>query len=90
MSKQLILCEKPSVAMDFAKGLGNNFKKKDGYLENDKYIITWAYGHLCELKDPEDYNPELKVWKMDTLPIFPEKFEYKVNKEGAKQFKVIK
>lgn len=90
MPKQVVLCEKPSVAMDFAKGLGNNFKKKDGYLENDKYIITWAYGHLCELKDPEDYNPELKVWKMDTLPIFPEKFEYKVNKEGAKQFKVIK
>lgn len=90
MAKQLILCEKPSVGMDFAKGLGNNFARKDGYLENNNYIITWAHGHLCELKTPEEYNPELKKWSLDTLPIFPEKFEYKIIKESAKQFKVIK
>lgn len=89
MAKQLILCEKPSVAMDFAKGLGN-FAREDGYLENDRYIITWAYGHLCELKMPEDYDEKFKEWKLEHLPIFPEKFEYRVIKEGAEQFKVIK
>ncbi|GAB5047583.1 DNA topoisomerase 3 [Thermodesulfovibrio sp. TK110] len=88
--KQLILCEKPSVAQDFAKGLGNNFIKKDGYFENNKYIITWAYGHLCELKMPDDYDPKLKQWSLQTLPIFPQRFEYKIIKEGAKQFKIIK
>lgn len=75
--------------MDFARGLGN-FTKKEGYLENDRYIITWAYGHLCELKLPEDYDERFKDWKLEHLPIFPERFEYKVMKEGIKQFKVIK
>ncbi len=90
MPKQLILCEKPSVGIDFAKGLGGNFVRKDGFLENSNYIITWAHGHLCELKTPEEYNPELKQWSLETLPIFPERFEYKIIKESAKQFKIIK
>lgn len=89
MPKQLILCEKPSVAQDFVRALGD-FQKHDGYYESEKYVVTWAYGHLCELKEPQDYNPELKKWSLDTLPIFPQKFEYKVTKDGAKQFNVIK
>ncbi|SFR18475.1 toprim domain-containing protein [Desulfoscipio geothermicus] len=53
--KSLILAEKPSVARDLAGALGQ-FKNKDGYLENDKYVVTWAVGHLVELADPEDYD----------------------------------
>ena len=87
--KTLLLCEKPSVAQDFAKALGG-CKKADGYFENDKYIITWAFGHLCELKEPDEYNPALKKWSLDTLPIFPQQFQYKVIKSGAKQFQTIK
>jgi len=87
--KTLLLCEKPSVAQDFAKAVGN-CKKADGYFENENYIITWAFGHLCELKEPDEYNPALKKWSLDTLPIFPEKFQYKVIKSGAKQFQTIK
>ncbi|NPV51842.1 MAG: DNA topoisomerase 3 [Candidatus Methanofastidiosum sp.] len=89
MSKTIIITEKPSVAQDFAKALTAS-KKGDGYLENDRYIITWAYGHLCELKEPEEYNSELKQWTLDTLPIFPERFQYKVLQSAKKQFQVIK
>lgn len=88
--KSLILCEKPSVARETAKGTGEVFKQHDGYLESNNYIVTWAYGHLFELKEPEQYNPELKVWRMKDLPIFPERFEYKVTESGKKQFEVIK
>ncbi|WP_051345782.1 DNA topoisomerase 3 [Thermodesulfovibrio yellowstonii] len=89
MPKTLLLCEKPSVAIDFARALGQ-FQKHDGYLENEHYIITWAYGHLCELKEPEEYAPELKKWSLDTLPIFPQRFEYRVIQSAKKQFEVIK
>ncbi len=90
MAKQLILCEKPSVAKDFVKGIGGQFYQKEGYFENSNYIVTWAYGHLCELKEPEEYDEKLKKWSLETLPIFPERFEYKVTRDGSKQFKVIK
>ena len=87
--KSLIITEKPSVAMDFVKVLGE-FTKHDGFYESDKYVITWAYGHLVELADPEDYNPALKRWSRNSLPIIPDQFKYKVISGKYKQFKVIK
>ena len=74
MSKSLIITEKPSVAMDFVKALGG-FTKSNGYFENVKYAVSWAYGHLVELKSPEEYDPALKKWSMDTLPIIPNQFK---------------
>jgi DNA topoisomerase-3 len=90
--KILLLCEKPSVARDFVKALEpfERFRSFNGFFEGSRYVITWAYGHLCDLKEPEDYDPELKKWSLETLPIIPQRFEYKVLKEGAKQFRIIK
>jgi DNA topoisomerase-3 len=81
----LILTEKPSVAEDFAKAL--QCKRKEGYFENGEYVITWAFGHLFEISD-EDLPQK---WSLDGLPIFPERFEYKLkSSQASKQFKVIK
>jgi len=82
---KLILCEKPSVAQDIAKALGKS-QKREGYIQARDCIITWAFGHLFEIDD--EIAP--KKWSLDTLPIFPEKFQYRLNKGAGKQFKVIK
>lgn len=82
---KVILCEKPSVAQDIAKALGKA-QKKDGYIQAGDYAITWAFGHLFEIDD--EVAP--KKWSLDTLPIFPEKFKYRLTKGAGKQFKVIK
>jgi DNA topoisomerase-3 len=83
--KTLILTEKPSVAEDFAKALG--CKRREGYFEGGEYVITWAFGHLFEISD--ENLP--KKWELDGLPIFPERFEYKLkSSQAGKQFKVIK
>jgi DNA topoisomerase-3 len=86
--KTFILTEKPSVAMDFARGLGMR-GKKDGYLENDRYIITWALGHLVELFEPQDYDPAWKKWSFENLPVIPDTYRYKPIKKTAKQLKII-
>jgi DNA topoisomerase-3 len=83
--KTLILTEKPSVAEDFAKALG--CRRREGYYEGGEYVITWALGHLFEISD--ENLP--KKWDLSELPIFPEKFEYKLrSSQAGKQFKVIK
>jgi len=87
-SKTLILTEKPSVARDFAKALGVK-GKKDGYLENEGYIITWAVGHLVELFEPQDYDPKWKKWRLENLPIIPSQFQYKPIPKTQKQLKII-
>jgi DNA topoisomerase-3 len=87
--KTFILTEKPSVAMDFARGLGIR-GKKDGYLENDRYIITWAVGHLVELFEPQDYKPAWKKWSFENLPVIPDTYKYKPIKKTAKQLKIIR
>jgi len=56
MPKQLILAEKPSQAQDIAKGLNDNFSRNDGYLEGNRYVISWGYGHLIELEEPDAYD----------------------------------
>lgn len=86
---ELILTEKFSVASDFAKALGIS-KKSDGYFRSEQTIITWAVGHLVELYEPEDYDATLKKWRIETLPVIPEKFRYKPIKKTYKQFQIIK
>ncbi len=87
--KTLILTEKPSVAMDFARGLGIR-GKQDGYIENDRYIITWTVGHLVELFEPQDYNSAWKKWSFENLPIIPDSYRYKTIKRTEKQFNIIR
>ncbi|WP_317366948.1 DNA topoisomerase III [uncultured Tyzzerella sp.] len=85
----LVIAEKPSVARDIAKVL-NCTKKGDGYFYNDKYIISWAIGHLVTLYEPEEYDETLKKWDMSTLPIIPDKLKLKSIKNTRQQFKVLK
>ena len=86
---ELILTEKYSVASDFAKALGIT-RKGDGCFRNAHTVITWAVGHLVELYEPEDYDQNLKKWRIESLPVIPEKFKYKPIKQTHRQFKVIK
>ncbi|MFZ9521022.1 MAG: DNA topoisomerase 3 [Silvanigrellaceae bacterium] len=81
--KWLIITEKPSVAGDIAKALGG-FEKKNDYYDSDKYLMTWAVGHLVELLSPEDLDPKYKRWLLQDLPILPQRFEYKP-KDGQKE-----
>ena len=71
---KVVLAEKPSVARDIAKEL-HATGSKDGYLEGNGYIVTWAFGHLIGLKEPDGYDPAYKRWNLDDLPIIPQKFE---------------
>lgn len=87
---KLCIAEKPSVARDLAQILGA-YTRRDGYLEGPEYCVTWVFGHLCSLKDPEDYLPNWKYWKLEDLPIIPNQFGIKLRTdEGArKQFHII-
>lgn len=83
--KKLIIAEKPSLAKNIASALGVK-KREDGYLESDKYVVTWAFGHLYGLYDIDDYNGGTKVpWKNIKLPFIPEEFLYKVKNEKSKK-----
>jgi DNA topoisomerase III len=88
---KVILTEKPSVARDIAKCLGISHKH-DGYFEGNGYQITWAFGHLVELKEPDEYNPAWKRWSLDSLPIIPEQFGLKARGDASaqKQLNIIK
>ncbi len=94
----LIIAEKPSLARNIASAIGK-FTRKDGYLESENYIVTWAFGHLFSLCDIEDYSPnDIGKWTMDNLPCFPEKFRFQLRKNAdktvdqgvLKQFNIIK
>ena len=89
----MILCvaEKPSAGRDIAKVLGAN-TRHDGYMEGNGYCVTWTFGHLCALYDPNDYNEQWRGWNMSALPMIPERFSIKVSgDEGVKkQFGIIK
>ena len=88
---KLIICEKPSVAMEYGKILKlSNNARKNGYLEEGEWIITWAVGHLVSLAYPEAYDPELAKWRMDSLPFIPETFKYQVIQNVKEQFKIVK
>lgn len=89
MAKSLVLAEKPSVARDIANVLKCN-KKGNGFLEGDKYIVTWALGHLVTLADPESYDVKYKNWNLEDLPMLPERLKLSVIKQSGKQFNAVK
>ena len=76
--KKVFISEKPSVAAEFAKVLGVTGGKGAGYIESDKYIITWCVGHLVTMSYPEKYDEKYKRWSLDTLPFIPDKFLYEI------------
>lgn len=88
---KVCIAEKPSVAREIAKVLGAN-TKRDGYFEGNGYVVTYTFGHLCTLWEPNDYKAHWKRWDLNSLPMLPEKFKIKVNKNAGiqKQFGIIK
>ena len=88
MGKTLVLAEKPSVGRELARYLGAN-QGRDGYLEGQQYIVTWALGHLVTLADPEEYDAKYKKWDMETLPMLPEKRKLVVIPETGRQYRVV-
>ncbi len=90
MGKSLLITEKPSVAMEFAKALKITTNRKNGYLESDKWIITWCVGHLVTMSYPEKYDEKLKFWRLDTLPFIPEEWKYEIIPNVANQFNIVK
>lgn len=87
----VVIAEKPSVGRELARLLGAR-NRHEGYFEGNNYCVTWSFGHLVELEEPEKYNPSLKKWSLDPLPIIPDQFQLKVSSgKGVKeQFNVIK
>ena len=90
MLKKLLITEKPSVAMEFAKVLKINGQRKDGYLESENWIVTWCVGHLVTMSYPEAYDEKLKFWRLDTLPFMPKEYKYEVISNVQKQYNIIK
>lgn len=86
---RLVIAEKPSVAAAIAAALGVK-GKKDGYIENSEYIISWCVGHLVELAEAAAYGEQYKKWSYDSLPILPHEWKYAVAPEKKKQFKILK
>ena len=90
--EKMVVCiaEKPSVAKDIARILGAN-SSHDGYMEGNGYQVTWTFGHLCCLKEPDDYTPNWKRWSLSALPMIPQRFGIKVidDKGIRKQFSTI-
>lgn len=89
MSKTLILAEKPSVGKELARVLKCN-QNKGSYIEGNKYIVTWAMGHLVGLMDPEGYDEKYKKWSMETLPMLPKNMKLTVLKKTGKQYNEVK
>ncbi|MBE5900967.1 MAG: DNA topoisomerase III [Lachnospiraceae bacterium] len=88
MGKALIITEKPSVARDFARvlGVGN---RGDGYIENEKYVISWCVGHLVGMVYPESYDERLKKWRLEDLPFLPKEYKYDVIENVRKQYDIV-
>ena len=87
---KLIIAEKPSVAMEFAKVLKINTTRKNGYIEGGEWIVTWCVGHLVTMSYPEKYDEKLKFWNLTTLPFIPEEFKYEVIPAVQNQFDTVK
>ena len=87
---KLLITEKPSVAMEFAKALKINTNRKDGYIESEDWIITWCVGHLVTMSYPEVYDEKLKYWTLDTLPFIPKEYKYEIIPAVQKQFNIVK
>ena len=89
MGYKLVVTEKPSVARAYADALGVK-NTQDGYIEGNGYIISWCVGHLIELAQPDSYDPSLKKWSYNSLPIMPGNCQYEIKKDTKAQIKVIK
>lgn len=89
MSKSLVLAEKPSVGRDIAKVL-NCRNKGNGYIEGNKYIVTWALGHLVTLAEPDKYDKKYKTWNMEDLPMLPDKMKLEIIGQTQKQYNAVK
>lgn len=87
--KSLVIAEKPSVGRDIAKVLKCS-QSGNGFLEGKDYVVTWALGHLVELSDPESYGEKWKEWKLETLPMLPEKLEIQIIKKTSRQYQTVK
>ena len=90
MSKKLLITEKPSVAMEFAKALKITTQRKNNYIEGNEWLITWCVGHLVTMSYPEKYDEKLKFWRLDTLPFIPKEYKYEVITNTERQFNTIK
>lgn len=90
MSKGLIITEKPSVARDIARALGGFESAGDEYYENDRYIVSWAIGHLLEFIPPEEIDPKFKRWVLEDLPIIPDEFQYAPKPGQSERLKTLK
>ncbi|MDF2630726.1 MAG: topoisomerase [Symbiobacteriaceae bacterium] len=86
--KVLIIAEKPSAARAIADALGG-FSRREGYLESEQYYLSWAIGHLVELKSPEEYDARWKRWSLESLPMLPSFFDLKVTTKTRSQFEVL-
>jgi DNA topoisomerase-3 len=90
MSKTLLIAEKPSVGQDLARVLRGPFSKREGWLEGPEHVITWAVGHLVQLAEPDEYDAKFKRWRMEDLPIVPERFKLVIRDERSrKQMRVV-
>lgn len=89
MGKKLLITEKPSVAMEFAKALKITTNRKNGYLESNDWIITWCVGHLVTMSYPDKYDEKLKFWRLDTLPFIPKEWKYEIIPNVQNQFNII-
>lgn len=89
MDKYVFIAEKPSVAKEFAKVLGVAGSQGKGYLESERYIVTWCVGHLVTMSYPDVYDPALKKWSLNTLPFLPASFLYELIPDVQKQFKIV-
>lgn len=89
MAKKLLITEKPSVAMEFAKALKQKTTRRNGYLESEDWIITWCVGHLVTMSYPEAYDEKLKFWRLDTLPFLPKEYKYEIIPAVKNQFEIV-
>lgn len=87
--KSLYIAEKPSVAQEFMKALGENPQCRDGYSESDDAVFTWCVGHLVTMSYPAEYDASLKRWSMDTIPFIPTEWKYEIIPAVAKQFNIV-
>lgn len=86
---RLFLCEKPSQARDIARVIGAG-QRSEGFLKGEGCVVTWGFGHLLEQAPPEQYDPALKRWSLEMLPILPSTWKLEIKKSGRKQFGVVK
>lgn len=89
MDKYLFIAEKPSVAKEFAKALKVTGNQSNGYMESEKYVVTWCVGHLVTMSYPDAYDPTFKKWSLDTIPFLPKNFLYELIPDVEKQFRIV-